>query len=60
MHDLARFVLHFHFLLGVAGFQEGIDVRQQIECDRMRENGREDRLVRRRRGEGGRAFCLLR
>jgi hypothetical protein len=38
VHDAPAFVLHFHFLLGVAVGQKGIDMRQDIEGDRMRVN----------------------
>ena len=36
MHDLAAFVFHFHFFLGVAIGQEGIDMGQDIERDLVR------------------------
>ncbi len=38
MHDLARFILHFYFFLGVTVFQERIDMWQQVEGDRVRKN----------------------
>ena len=33
IHNLAGFMDHFHFFLGVAVFQEDIDLRQQVESD---------------------------
>jgi len=33
VHDSAAFILHFHFLFGVASFEEGIDVGEDIESD---------------------------
>ena len=36
VHDAAAFVLHLHFLLGVAGLEERIDMRQHVERDLMR------------------------
>src|SRR5207248_4179921 len=36
MHDPAAFVLHFHFFLGVTTFEKCIDLRKDIEGDRMR------------------------
>ena len=38
MHDLARFILHFYFFLGVTAFQERIDMWQQVKRDRVRKN----------------------
>src|SRR5947209_17353764 len=38
MHNLAALVLHFHFLFGVTAFEESIDMRQNVERDRMRIN----------------------
>ena len=38
MHDLASFVLHLHFFLGVTVLQKRIDMRQNVEGDRMRIN----------------------
>ena len=35
MHDAPALVLHFHFFLGVAAGQKGIDVRENVERDRM-------------------------
>ena len=35
MHDPAALVLHFHLFLGVATGQKGINVRQDIEGNRM-------------------------
>jgi len=40
MHNLAAFVLHFHFLFRVTAFEENIDMGQNIERDRMRINFR--------------------
>ena len=36
MHDAPALVLHFHFFFRVAARQKGIDVRQNVERDRMR------------------------
>ena len=33
VHDLAAFVLHLHFLFGVAGIEEAVHLRQDIEGD---------------------------
>src|ERR1700687_4481932 len=38
MHNLAAFILHFHFLFRVTAFEENIDMRQNVERDRMRIN----------------------
>src|SRR5437868_14563695 len=36
MHDTAPFVLHFHLFLGVTTLEKCIDVREDIEGNRMR------------------------
>src|SRR5437868_14946223 len=36
MHNAAAFVLHFHFFFGVTTFEKCIDLREDIEGDRMR------------------------
>ncbi len=33
VHDFSSFVFHFHFFLGVAGGEEGIDVGEDVEGD---------------------------
>ena len=38
VHDAATLIFHLHFLLRVAGVQKGIDLRDDIERDLVREN----------------------
>ena len=45
MHDPAPLVLHFHFLFRVSGIEEGIDLRDHVECNLVREYLLQDRLV---------------
>jgi len=45
VHDAAAFVFHFHLLFRVAGVEEGIDLRDDIEGDLVRENFLLDRFV---------------
>ena len=48
VHDAPAFVLHFHFLFRVATGQKRIDVRQDVEGDRMGINFGDGLGVRRR------------
>ena len=45
---LRALVLHFHLFFGVAVLEKRIDVRQNVEGDRMRINFRDRRLSPRR------------
>src|SRR5260370_36417774 len=40
MHDTAAFVLHFHFFFGVTTFEKCIDLREDVEGNRVRINFR--------------------
>lgn len=40
MENSAAFVLHFHFLAGVAVVEEGINLGDDVECDGVRVNAR--------------------
>ena len=45
MHDATTLILHFHFLFRVAGIEEGIDLRDHVKGDLMREYLFQDRFV---------------
>src|SRR2546430_723585 len=38
MHDFGALILHFHFLFGVTAVEKNIDVRQNVEGNRVRIN----------------------
>ena len=57
MHDPPALVLHFHFFLGVAAGQERIDVRENVERDRVGIDFRHRRLLFGRRFDLGPQFA---